>query len=133
MAMFTLKDCAKFLQISTITIRRMITNKTFCKVKRIGGQIRVMDTDFLSWVDITFLRRELSEGYEISYEREKKWLSEFARAEDLENKVEQMKQQIEKLQQERQLMKEQIEAMKQERLQELEQEQEQHHSRGRGR
>lgn len=51
MAMFTLKDCAKFLQISTITIRRMITNKTFCKVKRIGGQIRVMDTDFLSWVE----------------------------------------------------------------------------------
>lgn len=83
--------------------------------------------------DISFLRRELSEGYEISYEREKKWLSEFARAEGLENKVEQMKQQIEKLQQERQLMKEQIEAMKQERLQELEQEQEQHHSRGRGR
>ena len=51
MRMMTLKDCSQFLQISVITIRRMITNKQFCKIKRIGGQIRVLDDDFLAWVE----------------------------------------------------------------------------------
>lgn len=51
MKMMTLKDCSEFLQVSVITIRRMITNKQFCKTKRIGGQIRVIDDDFISWVD----------------------------------------------------------------------------------
>lgn len=51
MKMFTLKECSEFLQVSVLTIRRMITNKQFCKTKRIGGQIRVLDTDFLHWVE----------------------------------------------------------------------------------
>lgn len=51
MKMLTLKDCSQFLQVSVLTIRRMITNKQFCKIKRIGGQIRVIDNDFLSWVE----------------------------------------------------------------------------------
>lgn len=51
MKMMTLKDCSEFLQISVITIRRMISNNQFCKIKRIGGQIRVIDDDFLSWID----------------------------------------------------------------------------------
>lgn len=51
MKMMTLKDCSEFLQISVITIRRMISNKQFAKIKRIGGQIRVLDTDFLHWVE----------------------------------------------------------------------------------
>lgn len=51
MKLFTLKDCSEFLQISVVTIRRMIANKQFCKTKRIGGQIRVIDDDFLSWVE----------------------------------------------------------------------------------
>lgn len=49
--MWSLKDCSEFLQISVVTIRRMITNKQFAKIKRIGGQIRVLDTDFLHWVE----------------------------------------------------------------------------------
>lgn len=49
--MMTLKDCSNFLQVSVVTIRRMITNKQFAKTKRIGGQIRVLDTDFLHWVE----------------------------------------------------------------------------------
>lgn len=51
MKMMTLKDCSDFLQVSVITIRRMIINKQFCNIKRIGGQIRVIDNDFLSWVE----------------------------------------------------------------------------------
>lgn len=51
MKMLTLKDCSQFLQVSVLTIRRMISNKQFCKIKRIGGQIRVIDNDFLSWVE----------------------------------------------------------------------------------
>lgn len=51
MRLFTLKDYSEFLQVSVVTIRRMITNKQFCKTKRIGGQIRVLDTDFLAWVE----------------------------------------------------------------------------------
>lgn len=51
MRLFTLKDCSDFLQVSIVTIRSMIQNKQFCKTKRIGGQIRVLDTDFLHWVE----------------------------------------------------------------------------------
>lgn len=49
--MMTLKDCSTFLQISVVTIRRMINNKQFCEVKRIGGQIRVLCSDFFAWID----------------------------------------------------------------------------------
>lgn len=52
MKMMTLEDCSKFLQVSIPTIRRMIINKQFAKTKRIGGQIRVLDNDFLSWIEI---------------------------------------------------------------------------------
>ena len=52
MKLFTLKECSEFLQVSVVTIRRMITNKQFCKTKRIGGQIRVLDTDFLPWIEM---------------------------------------------------------------------------------
>lgn len=48
--MWSLKDCSKFLRISVVTIRRMIINKQFAKIKRIGGQIRVLDDDFFAWV-----------------------------------------------------------------------------------
>ena len=51
MKMMTLEDCSKFLQVSIPTIRRMIINKQFAKTKRIGGQIRVLDNDFLSWIE----------------------------------------------------------------------------------
>lgn len=51
MRLFTLKDCSDFLQVSIVTIRSMIQNKQFCKTKRIGGQIRVLDTDFLHWIE----------------------------------------------------------------------------------
>lgn len=51
MKLFTLKDCSNFLQVSVVTIRRMIINRQFAKTKRIGGQIRVLDTDFLHWVE----------------------------------------------------------------------------------
>lgn len=52
MKLFTLKECSEFLQVSVVTIRRMINNKQFCKIKRIGGQIRVLDTDFLPWIEM---------------------------------------------------------------------------------
>lgn len=47
--MLTLKECSSFLQISVVTIRRMIINKQFCPIKRIGGQIRVFLSDLLVW------------------------------------------------------------------------------------
>ena len=49
--MMTLKDCSDFLQVSVVTIRRMIINRQFAKTKRIGGQIRVLGDDFLHWVE----------------------------------------------------------------------------------
>lgn len=49
--LFTVKDCAKFLQVSERTVRSMIANKQFCKAKRIGKQLRFMAEDFLSWLE----------------------------------------------------------------------------------
>lgn len=83
--------------------------------------------------EIADLRGELSISSEISYERQKLWVGEAMRANNLEQQLEKQQGQIDTLKQERLQLKEQIETMKQERLQELEQEQEQHHSRGRGR
>lgn len=51
MTIYTLKECSDILKISIVTIRRMISNNKFCKTKRIGGQIRVLDSDFFAWIE----------------------------------------------------------------------------------